>query len=203
MATETLNLHGSVKPTPTQGKLLSPTALCHVVLRTTAANYERMVSFYISILGARITHKTYRLCFLSYDHEHHRIAILIDPKSHPRKEEGPQVGLHHIAFGFDKLIDLAESYEQKKAMGVLPSWCVNHGMSTSMYYQDPDGNELEFQVDNYDTVKEAVDFMASLEFEENPVGVDFDADTFVARVRSGESEAAIKARPNIGKRDKK
>ncbi|CAM1501269.1 Fc.00g104310.m01.CDS01 [Cosmosporella sp. VM-42] len=203
MATETVTTENSTQPLQSQGKLLSPTALCHVVLRTTAANYEPMVKFYLSILGASITHKTYRLCFLSYDHEHHRIAILIDPRSFPRKEEGSQVGLHHMAFGFDKLSDLAESYEQKKAMGILPTWCVNHGMSTSMYYQDPDGNELEFQVDNYDTVEEAVDFMASPEFEENPVGVDFDAETFVGRLRSGESEAAIKARPNIGRRDKK
>ncbi|KAF7560203.1 hypothetical protein G7046_g3960 [Stylonectria norvegica] len=186
-----------------KGDIISPTALCHVVLRTTASKYDLMVNFYIKILGATITHKTHRLSFLSYDHEHHRIAILIDPTCYPRNAETSQVGLHHIAFGFDDLSDLAKSYEQKKALGIFPSWCVNHGMSTSMYYKDPDGNELEFQVDNYDLVEEAVAFMASADFEENPVGVDFDAETFVQRLRSGEDEAIIKRRPNIGRRDRK
>ncbi|KAI0386110.1 Glyoxalase/Bleomycin resistance protein/Dihydroxybiphenyl dioxygenase [Hypomontagnella monticulosa] len=184
-------------------KPLSPIALCHVVLRTTPEGYERLVDFYLTLLGAKITHKSHRLAFLSYDYEHHRLAIIADPTSHRRKPEGPQVGLHHVAFGFETLKDLATSYEQKKAAGILPAWCVNHGMSTSMYYEDPDGNEIEFQVDNYDTVQEAVDFMASKEFEENPVGVDYDADDFVRRVKSGEDEKSIKARPNIGFRDRK
>ncbi|KAI1409828.1 Glyoxalase/Bleomycin resistance protein/Dihydroxybiphenyl dioxygenase [Hypoxylon sp. FL1857] len=190
----------SVGQTP---KTLSPIALCHVVLRTTPDGYEKLVNFYLTLLGAKITHKSHRLAFLSYDYEHHRLAVVADPNSHKRGPEGPQVGLHHVAFGFEKLSDLATAYEERKALGILPIWCVNHGMSTSMYYEDPDGNEIEFQVDNYDTVQEAVDFMASKDFEENPVGVDFNADDFVRRVRSGEDEKSIKARPNIGKRDRK
>ncbi|OTA99248.1 hypothetical protein M426DRAFT_16650 [Hypoxylon sp. CI-4A] len=186
-----------------QTKGLSPNALCHVVLRTTPEGYEPLVDFYLKLLGAKITHKSHRLAFLSYDYEHHRLAVVADPNSHRRRPEGPQVGLHHVAFGFDKLRDLATSYEQKKALGIQPVWCVNHGMSTSMYYEDPDGNEIEFQVDNFDTVEEAVKFMASKDFEENPVGVDYDGEEFVRRVKSGESEKSIKARPNIGVRDRK
>ncbi|XDG08123.1 hypothetical protein ABKA04_007738 [Annulohypoxylon sp. FPYF3050] len=196
----TANGPASVKQIPNS---ISPIALCHVVLRTTPEGYERLVNFYLTLLGAKISHKSHRLAFLAYDYEHHRLAIISDPSSHRRGPEGSQVGLHHVAFGFETLSDLATVYEQRKAVGIVPAWCVNHGMSTSMYYEDPDGNEIEFQVDNFDTVQEAVDFMASKDFEENPVGVDFNADDFVKRVRSGEDEKSIKARPNIGKRDRK
>lgn len=35
------------------------------------------------------------------------------------------------------------------------------GSTTSIYYKDPDGNMLETQVDNFDSVEEATKFMVS------------------------------------------
>jgi catechol-2,3-dioxygenase len=186
--------------TPSPSSLLSPSALCHVVLRTTPANYNAMVSFYLTFLGGAITHANPRITFISYDYEHHRIAILADPRASPQDSAKPIAGLAHIAFGFPTLADLATSYEQKKAAGMLPGWAVNHGMSTSMYYSDPDGNELETQVDNFDTAEEAIAFMGSEKFAENPVGVDFEPEEFVRRVRGGEDEASIKKRGDVGRR---
>ncbi|KAK3175526.1 hypothetical protein K4F52_010191 [Lecanicillium sp. MT-2017a] len=170
---------------------ISPTALCHVVLKTTPENYDAMVKFYLEFLGARITHAHPRVTFLTYDYEHHRIAIVSVPALQPRQES---VGLGHVAFGFNTLADLADSYEQKKHNGLLPFWSINHGISTSMYYKDPDGNELELQVDNFDTVTEAVDYMNGPKFAENPVGVEYDPEEFLKRVRSGGKEKAIKQR---------
>lgn len=68
-----------------------------------------------------------------------------------------------------------------------------------MYYRDPDGNELELQVDNFETVAEAIEFMNGTEFEENPIGVDYDPEEFVRRVRSGEDEKRIKMRSDLVK----
>ena len=162
-----------------------------------------MIDYYLIVLGGTVSHESHRLCFMTYDHEHHRIAVIKDPNACPRPETGMQAGLHQTAFGFPTLQDLATSYEEKKAAGIVPDWCVNHGISTSMYYQDPDGNGIEFQVDNFDSASEAVAFMESDAFAENPVGVDFDPDEFVRRVRGGEDERLIKARPNIGPRDRR
>jgi hypothetical protein len=58
-----------------------------------------------------------------------------------------------------------------------------------MYYEDPDGNKLESQVDNFDTPAEANEFINSALFRENPVGTDFDPEELVKRVRSGEDHA--------------
>lgn len=43
-------------------------------------------------------------------------------------------------------------------------------------------------------------FIEGESFAINPIGVDFDPEVFVQRVRSGEDEAIIKKRPDIGKR---
>ncbi len=43
--------------------------------------------------------------------------------------------------------ELLEAYDDHRARGIAPYWCVNHGMSASLYYADPDGNQLEFSVD--------------------------------------------------------
>lgn len=69
-----------------------------------------------------------------------------------------------------------------------------------MYYKDPDGNKIEVQVDNFDTVEETTDFFRTKEFAENPIGVDFDPEDLVQRLRSGEDPKMIMKRPNIGPR---
>ena len=159
-----------------------------------------MVNFYLTFLGARVTHANQRITFMTYDHQDHRLAIVQIPGLKPEDPPKGNVGLAHTAFGFDKLSQLVTSYEQKKEHGILPIWCVNHGMSTSMYYEDPDGNEVETQVDNFDTPEEGVAFIESDSFAENPIGVDFDPEEFVRRMTSGEDERSIKKRPDIGQR---
>ena len=69
-----------------------------------------------------------------------------------------------------------------------------------MYYADPDGNQIELQVDNYDTVEDAGKFFYSPAFAQNPIGVDFDPAELARRFHSGESEQTIKMRPDSGAR---
>jgi catechol-2,3-dioxygenase len=127
--------------------------------------------------------------------------VIVQDPSHEQIKDRPRAAtVYHIAFTLNSLSDLATSYEQKKARGILPHWPVNHGMSTSMYYADPDGNEFEMQVNNFDTAEEALAFMATEEYAQNPIGADINIDEFLGRVRSGEDEAAIKKRPVIGQR---
>ncbi|EEU33624.1 uncharacterized protein NECHADRAFT_56381 [Fusarium vanettenii 77-13-4] len=190
---------------PSNSIVLSPTSLCHVVLRTVPDKFPAMVHFWACALGARITWKNDFLCFLTYDDEHHRIAILgrTGTAPHPPGEVSNRSGLAHIAFGYDSLSDLLVAYGQRKTAGILPVWSVNHGPTTSIYYQDPDGNELETQVDNFETPSEATDFMNSPQWAENPIGADIDPDDIWDRLRSGESEASLKMRQPVGRRTKR
>ena len=183
--------------THSTGKVKSPKTLAHVVFRT--AHYRAMVDFYRDFLGAEITHENGTLAFLRYDEEHHRVAIIAIPGTEPRASRA--AGLEHVAFSYDSLDDLTAAYAQRKALGIQPKWCTNHGPTTSMYYTDPDGNKIEMQVDNFDTAEEANDFMTSKYFSENPIGTDFDPEELLHKVNSGESHVAIKKRVEIGPRD--
>ncbi|CAK7237568.1 NADPH:quinone reductase [Sporothrix bragantina] len=177
--------------------IIRPASIGHFGLRTTPEKFEAMVKWHLDFFGGILILKTSKAAFIAFDDKHHRLVIIQDP-GHPNydasKEKQAVSGIYHIAFTFNSLADLATSYEQKKALDITPHWPVNHGMSTSMYYHDPDGNEFELQVDNFDTAEEARQFMATPEYAMNPIGVDMDVDDFIRRVKSGEDEASIKKR---------
>ncbi|KAJ4419569.1 hypothetical protein N0V82_004872 [Gnomoniopsis sp. IMI 355080] len=178
------------------GKVLAPKSLAHVVLRT--PNFNAMVAFYKSFFGGWASYENDRLAFLTYDDEHHRIAIFNVPGTGPKNRAS--AGLEHIAFSYDKLDDLLLAYRQRKSIGMLPIWCTNHGITMSIYYQDPDGNQLETQVDVFGTVEEANAFMDSEDFEENPFGVDFEPEELILRLKNGEDPNAMMRRARLGPR---
>ena len=43
-----------------------------------------------------------------------------------------------------------EIYKRLKQQDIVPWWCINHGPTTSMYYRDPDNNQIELQVDIFE-----------------------------------------------------
>jgi catechol 2,3-dioxygenase-like lactoylglutathione lyase family enzyme len=176
--------------------IISPARLAHVVLRT--SQYDALVSWYTTVLGATIVFANGDLAFLAYDDEHHRIAVLHIPDLKP--QPAGIVGVHHMAFTYASLSDLVSTYERLDKVGIRPVTCINHGPTSSMYYADPDGNQVELQIDNYDTVEEAGQFFYSSAFAKNPVGVDFEPSELARRFHSGESEVSIKMRPDSGAR---
>jgi len=167
----------SKRPTAT----VSPRKLAHVVLRT-RSNFDAMVQWYCAVLGAQIVFNAGRLIFLSYDDEHHRIAIAAseDFAERPRRA----VGLDHIAFTYEDIDALLTTYARLKEARILPFCCVNHGPTTSLYYHDPDQNKIELQVDNFADMTEATALMQE-QFSINPVGEEFDPEELLARLRSG------------------
>ncbi|ETI26002.1 hypothetical protein G647_02779 [Cladophialophora carrionii CBS 160.54] len=176
--------------------VLSPSVLAHVVLRT--QKVKEMVDFYTTFLGGHVVYGNDFLCFITYDDEHHRVALIGVPDTTPKVPNS--AGLHHIAFTFPGLADLLLAYRQRKAKGILPVWCVNHGPTNSIYYKDPEGNMLETQVDNFDNPEAATAFMASAEFAANPIGTDFDPEDYITRLKGGEPEDDLKRRVEIGQR---
>ena len=133
------------------------------------------------------------LAFLTYDDESHRFAIanldLLKPDM--PAESGPgEIGLNHIAYTYGSAADLLETYARLKEQGLCPYWPVHHGFTLSFYYQDPDGNRIELQVESCNS-KDAFDYMRSEAFANNPVGVEVDPEALLTRYRAGASEARI------------
>jgi hypothetical protein len=87
------------------------------------------------------------------------------------------------------------TYERLKELGIEPISTINHGLTMSMYYADPDGNNIELQIDDFDTPEEAQEFLESDAFAENPIGVLFDPDELAARFEAGEPAAELVKRP--------
>jgi len=167
---------------------VKPKAFVHAVFKT--ARYREMVDFYLHFLNARIVMAAPSVSFLTYDDEHHRIAIAnvpglsdLDPNS---------AGLEHISYAYETLGDLLSQYVRLKNGGLTPYWSINHGPTTSLYFRDPDGNQVETQVDNFATAKELVDFFSTEQFLNNPMGIQFDPDRLVERYLAGDPEDELK-----------
>ena len=167
---------------------IRPAKLAHLVLRT--AQFDEIVDWWSTVLHLEVRHGSPFVAFLTYDDEHHRLAILNDPNLRPN--DRGTAGFEHVAFTYDSLDDLLATYVRLKEAGITPIAPINHGMTLSLYYADPDGNQCELQVDTM-SVAEAEAFMASPVFEANPIGVPYDPDDLVARRAAGESVEALTA----------
>ena len=103
------------------------------------------------------------------------------------------IGVDHVAYTYASLRDLLENCARLKEEGISPYWCIHHGITASLYYADPDGNQMEFQVDSYKSSEEANDFIES-HFDANPVGVEFDPEEWLYRLRAGAPESEFLVR---------
>lgn len=95
---------GSEAQSPASNKVLSPSVLAHVVLRTTASNFTRMVSFYKTFLGARATFENDTLSFLTYDQLDHRLAIAAVPGTTTKNPSS--AGMDHGEYAFESSVEL-------------------------------------------------------------------------------------------------
>lgn len=172
--------------------MTSPSKLAHIVYRT--RNLPRLRDWYIEVLTATVSFGNDRVCFLTYDDEHHRIAIISDWKLPEQPERRP---FDHVAFAFESLPVLLDTHDRLCGIGIEPFWTVNHGPTTSFYYRDPDENQIELQVDNLRTSEELFTFFQSDAFAENPIGVDVDPYELRRRYESGEPLQDVLTRQDV------
>lgn len=165
-----------------------PTKLAHVVLRT--KHFDEAIAWYQEVLGAFTVFRNEKLAFLTYDDEHHRLALVPLPEHAPDRPEGAP-GLEHIGFTYASIGDLLATYRRLAHADITPVWAVNHGPTTSLYYRDPDGNEIELQADNFDGLDELIQWFATGAFAVNPIGPVVDPEELAARWEAGEDEAAL------------
>lgn len=171
----------------------SPRRLAHVALRTN--QLDAMVDWYCMVLGCRIAHRSGKVAFLTYDEEHHRIALLA-MSEFPPKPEGLTVGFAHAAFAVDSLAELLGTYVRLRDVGILPVRSINHGPTVSFYYADPDANQVEFQVDSFPDAQATNAWMESEAFRKNPIGIEFDPEDMVARLQGGVPAVELMRRPD-------
>ena len=171
---------------------VTPKRLAHVVYRT--RRFDEMLKWYEKVFDAKVQYQNPALAFLTFDDEHHRFAFAdlntIRPDEDDKDDRGI-VSVDHVAWEYDSMRDVLENYAKLKEEGIEPYWAVNHGMSASLYYADPDGNQMEFTVDCFANKAECADYFHGEQIGDNPVGVEYDPDEWLAKLRGGVSEAEL------------
>lgn len=123
-------------------------SLGHVVIKV--RNQQRAEAFYNGLLGLPIAARYAPLAMtfftLGNHHDFALMAIGDDAEDPPAKS----AGLFHVAFKIgDSVDELREAKHKLEAAG-LKVEAYDHVVTKSLYFNDPDGNTIEFYVDSSD-----------------------------------------------------
>jgi catechol-2,3-dioxygenase len=169
----------------------------HFNLKTT--RLQEMIDWYCALVGAEVLFQDAVGAWLSNDEANHRIALLAFPGFVDDPEKDTRTGLHHSAFEYASFDDLNASYLRLRDAGIEPDLCLDHGMTFSYYYKDPDGNQVELQCDVFGDWAKSSEWMRTSEaFHANPIGVFVDPARVAEAAAEGVSFDEIHARAMQG-----
>jgi catechol 2,3-dioxygenase-like lactoylglutathione lyase family enzyme len=169
----------------------------HVNLKTT--RLDEMIAWYAQVAGLWPNFRSPEIAFLSNDGANHRLALVGFAGLRDDPDKIAHAGLHHTAFEFGTLGDLLRRYETLKAAQIRPHVCIDHGLTTSFYYEDPDGNSVELQVDNFGDWAASTEWIRTApEFVADPIGPFVDPDALVSAHADGLDAAEIHRRAYAG-----
>lgn len=158
--------------------------LHHVTIKT--SRLAEMAAWYGKVIGAHVQFRDANNAWTTNDAANHRIAFLSTPALTSDPDKRKHTGMHHCAFEYASFSDLISSYERMQGDGIVPAFCLDHGLTISFYYADPEGNYVELQSDNFgDWAKSSAFMRTSPEFAANPIGYFFDPDKVAKAHRAG------------------
>ncbi|MEM9408557.1 MAG: VOC family protein [Acidobacteriota bacterium] len=177
-------------------QIIPPSYVHHIFFFT--KRLPAMSKFYKLVLGCEPFFENELYAWLTFDpQDHHRIALAQAPP-HMADRAPEQDGFDHAGYQYRDPEELFATYERLAALGIEPFWCTNHGGTMSFYYKDPDGNGLELQYDNYESMEELVAWMQGGDFAKNPVGVDVDPKRLAQAHRDGVSRLDLHLQSRSG-----
>jgi catechol 2,3-dioxygenase len=171
--------------------------LHHVNLKTT--RLQEMIDWYANAIGTEVVFQNPVAAWLSNDRANHRLALLAFPGLEDDPGKQRHTGFHHSAYEYGSFAELIGTFARLRAAGITPYACLDHGMTISLYYRDPDQNLVELQVDLFGSWDESKEWMqTSPEFAANPIGVFFDPDRLLEAHDAGADLAEIHRRAYAG-----
>ena len=119
--------------------------LGHVVLKVRDAQASK--AFYSRVLGLQVAHEDRQrgAVFLSFGTEHHDLALF--QLATGGTPEATQPGLHHTAWQLESFEALQDAYRELGQLGIAVESTVEHNVTRSVYFHDPDGNRVELYCD--------------------------------------------------------
>lgn len=193
-ASETdLSRQGAMPPTAKERGKTAPYKMGHIAVRT--SQLDKMIDWYCNVLEAKVAYRNDDMGFITYDDEHHRMAIIKFPElATPPKNS---TGLEHVSFTYENMGDLLNTYMRLKSEGIEPFWTIIHGPTVSIYYKDPDQNKVELQIDVFSTPQEVNDYFAAGHYLENPMGIIFDPEEMLRKYNAGVPFEELVKRPKL------
>src|SRR5882757_5791606 len=90
-----------------------------------------------------------------------RLCFRMKPQHLPptMRHRAVHTGVHHVAFEYDTVDDLLDTWVRLSGEGTLPHMSLDHGLTLSFYSVDPDGNSVELQADWYGDWAKSSDFV--------------------------------------------
>lgn len=174
--------------------------LHHVTLKT--VRVQEMIDWYSVVVGMTANHHSHFGAWLTNDAANHRVALLAHPALTDDPQKIPHTGMHHLAFEYADVGQLLDNYERLRELGIEPRACLDHGLTTSLYYADPDGNAVELQADNFGDWAASSEWMRTApEFQVNPIGINTDPARLLAAWRESGDAAELHRRSFAGEFD--
>lgn len=138
-----------------------------------------------------------RVCFFEFfeNYPHLQAIGLIEVPNTSLDPSENSPGLHHFQFQTGSLKAMLERFDAAAALGILPSFSMNHSLTMSMYYHDPDKNIFEITANNFATYAEYRAHMNSQEFLENFDGAFIDPYELKSRFEAGQTLAQLQPVP--------
>jgi len=159
-------------------------SLHHVNIKT--SRLDEMIKWYGLVVGTQEQFRFETGAWTTNDGANHRIAFLAVPGLSDDADKVRHNGMHHCAFEYGSFAELMSTYDRLRQSGVEPVFSLDHGMTMSLYYKDPDGNFVELQSDNFSDWKLSGEYMReSPQFAANPIGVFFDPARVYETFKSG------------------
>jgi catechol-2,3-dioxygenase len=141
--------------------------LGHIVL--SVRDVQKSKSFYTSVLGLTVAHEDLErgAVFLSAGTQHHDLALF--QLATGEAPDATQPGLHHMAWQLGSFEELQAAHRELRAMGVTVESTIEHNVTRSVYFHDPDGNRVELYCD---MVEDGLEVMRTMGPRRDPIDIE-------------------------------
>jgi catechol 2,3-dioxygenase len=140
--------------------------VAHIVLAV--KDVMASVKFYTEVLGMEAVDlkENHKAAFLSFGTQHHDVAVFEAPDG----AERGQIGLNHFAMQIEGgILELKEMHQRLLDHGVTITHTTDHTITKSVYFLDPDGNQLEVFAEGFEVPSEGLDFIRQGTYRVKPL----------------------------------